>query len=96
MLTIEQIIAAAQTVAKEYPITKIELFGSYANGTNTPDSDVDLLVEFDKNSVITLLTIIGIKDRMEELLGTPVDVIHSPVSKGSILEIDKVVPLYAA
>ncbi len=96
MLTIEQITAAAQTVAKEYPITKIELFGSYANGTNTPDSDVDLLIEFDKNSIVTLLTIIGIKDRMEELLNTPVDVIHSPIPKGSILEIDKVVPLYAA
>ena len=95
MLTIEQITAAAQTVAKEYPITKIELFGSYANGTNTPDSDVDLLIEF-KTSSISLITLSSVKNRMEELLNTPVDVIHSPIPKGSILEIDKVVPLYAA
>jgi len=95
MLTIEQITDAARTVAKEYPITKIELFGSYAKGTNTPESDVDLLVEFETRG-ISLITLCGIKNRMEELLSTPVDVIHAPVPKDSILEIDKVVPLYAA
>ena len=95
MLTIEQIIKACETVAAEYPITRMELFGSYANGTNTPQSDVDILVEFKTRSV-SLITLSGLKLRLEELLGTPVDVIHSPVPKGSILEIDKVVPLYAA
>ncbi len=94
MLTLKQITEAAQIVAKEYPITKIELFGSYANGTNTPDSDVDLLVEFGEQ--IGLITLSGVKIRFEELLNTPVDVIHSPIPKGSILEINRVVPLYAA
>lgn len=42
MLDINQIITAAQIVAKEYPISRIELFGSYAEGRNTPESDVDL------------------------------------------------------
>ena len=95
MLTIEQIIKACETAAAEYPITRMELFGSYANGTNTPQSDVDILVEFKTRSV-SLITLSGLKLRLEELLGTPVDVIHSPVPKGSIREIDKVVPLYAA
>lgn len=96
MLTLEQIKNAAEIVAKEYPITKIELFGSYARGTNTPDSDVDLLVEFEREARVSLLTLSGLKIRMEELLNTPVDVIHSPIPKDSILEIDKVVSLYAA
>lgn len=95
MLTIEQIIAAAQIAAKEYPITKIDLFGSYANGTSSPGSDVDLLIEFNTSS-ISLITLCSVKNRMEELLNTPVDVIHSPIPKDSIIEIDKVVPLYAA
>ncbi len=95
MLTIKEITKAAQIVANEFPITKIELFGSYANGTNTPDSDVDLLVEFTTRSV-SLITLSRVKIRMEELLNTPVDVIHSPIPKDSIIEIDKVVPLYAA
>ena len=95
MLTLEQIIKACETVAQEYPITRIELFGSYANGTNTSESDVDLLVEFKTRSV-SLITLCGLKIRLEELLNTPVDVVHSPIPKDSILEIDKVVPLYAA
>ncbi len=96
MLTINQIAEAAKTAAAEYPITRIDLFGSYANGTNTENSDVDLLVEFDRSQIITLLTLSGLKIRMEELLNTSVDVISSPIPKDSILEIEKVVPLYAA
>ena len=96
MLTINQIAEAAKTAAAEYPITRIDLFGSYANGTNTENSDVDLLVEFDRSQIITLLTLSGLKIRMEELLNTPVDVISSPIPKDSILEIEKVVSLYAA
>lgn len=95
MLTLQQIIDAAQTVAREYAITKISLFGSYANGTNTANSDVDLLVEFPTES-ISLITLSSIKLRLEELLHVSVDVIHSPIASDSILEIDKVVPLYAA
>lgn len=47
MLTINEILAAAKTVAKEYPIKCIDLFGSYSEGRNTVNSDVDLLVEFE-------------------------------------------------
>ncbi|MCC8160787.1 MAG: nucleotidyltransferase domain-containing protein [Firmicutes bacterium] len=96
MLTIEQISNAVKIAAAEYPIKSVALFGSYAKGTNTEDSDVDLLVEFEDDSVITLLTICSLKYRFEDLLSKEVDVIHAPVSKDSILEIDKAVTLYAA
>ncbi len=33
-----------------YRIVKIGLFGSYARGTATPQSDVDLLIEFEENT----------------------------------------------
>ncbi len=96
MLTLDQITNAAKKVAKEYPIKAIHLFGSYANGTNTENSDVDLLVEFIENNGVSLITICSLKIRMEELLNKEVDVIHAPIPENSILEIDKVVPLYAA
>ena len=41
---------ADQIAAKFHPL-KIILFGSYAYGQPTPDSDVDLLVLFDRDSV---------------------------------------------
>ena len=46
MLTVQQIADGVHTASQEYPLRKVELFGSFANGKNTPQSDVDLLVEF--------------------------------------------------
>ncbi|MGN0181058.1 MAG: nucleotidyltransferase family protein [Candidatus Ornithomonoglobus sp.] len=96
MLTIKQIINAAEIVAKEYPIIKMQLFGSYAEGHSTDKSDVDILIEFNPDVVVTLLTLCKVKNRMEELLNTPVDVISMPIPKDSMLKINKVVSLYAA
>ena len=94
MLNIEQIEKAAAIAAQEYPVKSIKLFGSYANGTNSSDSDVDLLVEF--TEPITLITLCSMKYRIEDLLNTPVDLIHAPLPKNSLIELDKVVTLYAA
>ena len=33
---------------KEYAVKEIGLFGSFSNGTNTEDSDIDLIVELEK------------------------------------------------
>lgn len=96
MLTIKQITSAAEIVAKEYPIISISLFGSYAENKNTENSDVDILVEFSSQVPVTLLTVCAVKHRMEELLNTSVDVITLPIPADSILEINKVVSLYAA
>ena len=96
MLTINQISDAAKVIAMEYPVIKMQLFGSYAEGNHTPQSDVDILVEFDSVAVVTLLTLCKIKNRMEELLKVNVDVVTIPIPEDSLIEINKVVPLYAA
>lgn len=44
MATLEQIRNFAQRLGKEFSTQRIILFGSYAYGNPTPDSDVDLLV----------------------------------------------------
>jgi uncharacterized protein len=44
MVTMEQIEEFAQKLIHEFQPTKVVLFGSYAKGVVTPDSDVDLLV----------------------------------------------------
>ena len=93
MLDIRKIRDGIYTVAAEYPIRKVELFGSYAEGTNREQSDVDLLVEFVTASV-SLLTLNALKYRLEELLHTEVDVVHGPLEEESLITIGKVVPLY--
>ena len=95
MLNIQQIMDGVKTVAAEYPITKVELFGSYAEGRNQQDSDVDLLVEFSSPRV-SLITLNGLKCRLEEILNTEVDVIHGPLPDGAMIEINRRIPVYGA
>ena len=35
---------------EKFCLTKIGIFGSYANGSNTENSDIDLIVEFENNT----------------------------------------------
>ena len=95
VLNIQQIMDGVKTAAAEYPITKVELFGSYAEGRNQQDSDVDLLVEFSSPRV-SLITLNGLKCRLEEILNTEVDVIHGPLPDGAMLEINRRIPVYGA
>ena len=44
MVTARQILSLADEIAKKFSPQKIILFGSYAYGTPTLDSDVDLMV----------------------------------------------------
>lgn len=95
MLTIEQIKETVASIAPEYNLKKVTLFGSRANGTARPDSDVDLIVEF-KRKTVSLLKIISLKHRLEDIWNLSVDVIHAPIPEESILIIDKEVSIYAA
>jgi len=62
-----------QQYSSEYGIERIGIFGSVARGEQTSESDVDILVEA---PVLSLLSLIGIKRRLEEKLGVPVDVVR--------------------
>jgi len=62
-----------QEHGSEYGITQIGIFGSVARGEHTEESDVDVLVEA---PVMSLLTQIGIKHQLEEMMGVPVDVVR--------------------
>ena len=93
MLTIDRIKTAASKLADYYPIKKVSLFGSYAEGTADETSDVDLLVEFDTPNV-SLFTLSDIKNVMEEELQKEVDIIHAPVANESLLKLNKVIQIY--
>ncbi len=95
LLSLQKIIDNIYIVADEYPITKAELFGSYADGCSTPESDVDIIMEFNTPQV-SLLTLSSVKLRLEELLQTKVDVVHGPLPEDTILEINRRIPLYGA
>lgn len=62
---------------KNQPITRAWLFGSYSRGEETPDSDIDILVDYDKNSKISLLKICGMMNDLEDILGKKVDLVEN-------------------
>ena len=93
-MTLEVMREKILSIINEYPISKIVLFGSRANGTNREDSDVDLIMEF--STPISLLTLSQIKYDLEDILGVKVDVIHGPIQDTDMIEVGKVVELYAA
>jgi hypothetical protein len=50
-------------------IHRLALFGSHLKGTARPDSDIDLLVEFDPEHIPSLLDIVGMELKLAEMLG---------------------------
>ena len=58
------------------PIIKAWLFGSYSRGEETHDSDVDILVSFDKDANISLLKYADIICQLEALLERKVDLVE--------------------
>lgn len=69
--------------------TNVRVFGSVARGTDEPDSDIDLLVDFDITK--GLLPIVDLRAQLEQLLGEPVDVapvaaLRASVAAGALAE----------
>ena len=54
-------------------IRKLSLFGSVLTPRFRPDSDVDMLVEFDPDHIPGLLTLAGMEIELSERLGRKVD-----------------------
>ncbi len=61
---------------KTQPVVKAWLFGSFARGEETEDSDVDLLVEFDRSLPIGLFAYLRMHRELEEKLGRKVDLVE--------------------
>ncbi|MBO7465892.1 MAG: nucleotidyltransferase family protein [Bacteroidales bacterium] len=66
---------------KTQPVLKAWLFGSYARGEETPESDVDIIVEFDHSSPIGLFTYAQIWRELQERLGVDVDLVEEGTLK---------------
>lgn len=70
--TIDEIADKVYPIAEAYKIDKIYLFGSYAIGEATEESDIDLYVEFSKPLGLRYCSFVS---DIEESLGKCVDII---------------------
>ena len=68
-------IKAIADYFRTQPVLKAWLFGSYARGEQTPQSDVDILFVPDKSQHFSLFTLGGMYEDLKDLLGCEVDLI---------------------
>jgi uncharacterized protein len=64
---------AVLDLAARMHVANVRVFGSCVRGTDTPDSDVDLLVTPDDDA--TVFDLAGLEVELTQLLGTRVDVV---------------------
>ncbi len=63
---------------------RIGVFGSFARGEDTQDSDIDLLVKF--RATLTLLDLARIHIELSQILGKKVDLITEQALKNELLK----------
>jgi predicted nucleotidyltransferase len=75
----EQIIARLrenEAALRQRGVTHAALFGSRARGDQRPESDTDIMIEFDPAARITVFDYAGLKDYIAALFDGRVDVVN--------------------
>jgi uncharacterized protein len=77
MRSLEEIIKILQD-KKDYleanlGVIKLKVFGSFTDGTQGPDSDLDLIVEFKKTP--TMFEVVRIEDELSKMVSVEVDLL---------------------
>ncbi len=67
-------------------ILRLSLFGSTARNEGRVDSDIDLLAVFDNSHKLSLLDVIGIENKLADLLGQRVDLIEEGTLRPRVQE----------
>jgi len=81
---LEVLAQEKEYLKKTYEIDKIGLFGSYAKGVETKDSDIDIYVEFTNK---TFRNIAGLWVYLENLYNQKIDLLYKHKrTKGAIFE----------
>jgi uncharacterized protein len=84
--TSEQVLARLgenREAVKRFGVKSLGLFGSVARGEGTASSDLDFVVEFERN---TFDAYMGLKEFLEDLFDCPVDLVLAHTLKPRLRE----------
>jgi uncharacterized protein len=77
MKSLEEIQQLLQThrdlLQDRFRVSEMSIFGSYARGQQTPSSDLDLLIDYDRPPTLWMLA--QLRDYLSEMLEMRVDVV---------------------
>jgi len=62
-------------VCRRFQVRRLSVFGSAARGEQRPDSDIDLLVDFEPGSRVGFLKLAEVAEALTEVLGRQVDLV---------------------
>jgi hypothetical protein len=62
-------------LCRRYGVTELSLFGSAVRGEMGPDSDIDVLVEFDPAARVGIVKFELLAEGLEEMVGRRVDLV---------------------
>jgi predicted nucleotidyltransferase len=68
---IKEILRAERPyLAEKYGVTVVGVFGSYVRGEQEPDSDIDILIELERPTRISLLGLVELEYYLSELVSS--------------------------
>jgi predicted nucleotidyltransferase len=73
--SLEQIKELVEPIAQKYKLKTLWVFGSYARGEPTDDSDIDLLMDFTDLTAKNLRGFVNMAEEFEQILDKKVDLI---------------------
>jgi predicted nucleotidyltransferase len=73
--TLEQIKELAEPIAKKYQLNALWVFGSYARGDATDESDIDFLIDDLDSKAVDLNGFIDMADEFEQSFNKKVDLL---------------------
>jgi len=76
--------AHRKELSEKYGVKCIGIFGSYSRNEQRMDSDVDILVEFERP--VGLITFVRLQEYLERLLGVKVDLVTRNALKKRLKE----------
>ena len=68
-------LAALSDLCRRYQVRELAVFGSTVRGEQRPDSDIDLLIEFEPQVRAGFLTLSRLSRELSALLHRPVDLV---------------------
>lgn len=80
---------ALPRLREQYAIKRLAIHGSRLRGDSQPDSDLDVLVDFEDTEAgrrISLFDFIALQQELEDLLGVPVDLGEAKALRGPAAE----------
>lgn len=74
-MSVENVKKKILPILKSQDIVKAGVFGSFANGKAKKNSDIDILIEYNKGNKKTLFDFVGLKLDLEKKLKRKVDLL---------------------